>query len=397
MPTAPSSSRWTALAVLTLARTAMGFQFQSVGAVSPLLVERLHISNADLGWLIGLFSLPGIVVSLPGGFLGDRFGDRRVVLAGLGLMTVGSAVMGVAESFAVAAAGRVISATGANVLNVLLTKMVADWFAGGEIVWALAILINAWPVGIGIALFTLPTIAAVWGLSGVFHVAAGTAALGALGIAFLYASPPRASRSPTTIGLTVLSRREVWLVGLASVPWMIYNVGFAVMLGFVPSLLVRGGLSVREAGLLLGVSTLLFIASVLAGGAAAQWLARPEVVVSAGLLTFTLGLAVLPYAPPWPTLLAVGLLGGLPAGSLVSAPTGVLRAESRGAGMGLFYTAYYVGMTLLPPVAGWLQDTLGRSAALYFGATAILAALPAYLAFRAAQAAGAIADDSPSP
>lgn len=50
-----SGSRWVALAVLTFARTAMGFQFQSVGAVSPLLMERLHIGNTELGWLIGIF------------------------------------------------------------------------------------------------------------------------------------------------------------------------------------------------------------------------------------------------------------------------------------------------------------------------------------------------------
>ena len=387
--TAPTSNRWTALAVLTFARTAMGFQFQSVGAVSPLLVERLHISNADLGWLIGLFSLPGIVVALPGGLLGDRFGDRRVVLMGLSLMTVGSAVMGVAEGYSAVVVGRVISAAGAIVLNVLLTKMLADWFTGGEIVWAMAIMMNAWPVGIGIALFTLPSIAAKWGLPGAFHVAAGAAAVGALGIVCLYNSPPRTSRSPTALGLAALSRREIWLVAVAALPWMIFNVGFAVTLGFVPSLLVRAGLSMQEAGLLLGVTNLLFIVSVLAGGAAAQWLARPGAVVLAGLLAYAVGLAVLPFAPPWPTLLAVGLLGGLPTGTLVSAPTGVLRPESRGAGMGLFYTVYYIGMTLLPPVAGRLQDALGGSAAVYFAVVAISATLPCYLTFRTIQAAAA--------
>src|SRR5215813_4683762 len=210
--TAPTSNRWTALAVLTFARTAMGFQFQSVGAVSPLLVERLHISNADLGWLIGLFSLPGIVVALPGGLLGDRFGDRRVVLMGLSLMTVGSAVMGVAEGYSAVVVGRVISAAGAIVLDVLLTRMLAEWCTGGEIVWAMAIMMNAWPVGIGIALFTLPSIAAEWGLAGAFHVAAGAAAVGALGIVCLYNSPPRTSRPPTALGLAALSRREIWLV-----------------------------------------------------------------------------------------------------------------------------------------------------------------------------------------
>jgi MFS family permease len=43
---------------------------------------------------------------------------------------------------------------------------------------------------------------------------------------------------------------------------------------------------------------------------------------------------------------------------------------------------YYLGMALLPPVAGRLQDALGRSAAVYFAAGAMLATLPCYLAFR---------------
>ena len=384
---APEGNRWTALAVLTVARTAMGFQFQSVGAVSPLLIERLHLSNAELGWLVGLFSLPGIFLSLPGGLLGARFGDRRIVLTGLGLMAVGSVVMGGAESYATIVLGRLVTAVGAILLNVLLTKMVTDWFAGGEIIWAMTILINAWPVGISLALLALPAIANAWGMAAVFHVSAGAAVLSALGIALAYRPRPSAASGRRTLGLSELSRGEIGLVGVASVPWMLYNVGFAVMLGFLPSLLVRSGLSLEAAGLLLGINTLLFIGSVLLGGASAQWLARPELVVAAGVLTYAVGLAVLPYAPPWPTLLGLGVLAGLPAGSLAAAPALVLRPESRSAGMGLFYTMYYVGMALLPPVAGRLQDTLGRSAAVYFAAAAILATLPCYLGFRALSAA----------
>ena len=37
--------RWLILAVLTFARTAMGFQFQSVAASSPLLIDQFHLTD----------------------------------------------------------------------------------------------------------------------------------------------------------------------------------------------------------------------------------------------------------------------------------------------------------------------------------------------------------------
>ena len=65
---------WAALAVLTAARTSLGFQFQSLASVSPVVVADLSLSYADLGALIGLYFLPGVVIALPGGVLGQRFG-----------------------------------------------------------------------------------------------------------------------------------------------------------------------------------------------------------------------------------------------------------------------------------------------------------------------------------
>ena len=63
-------TRIQALAVLTAARTSLGFQFQSVASVSPMLVEELGLTGADLGTLIGLYFLPGLALALPGGALG---------------------------------------------------------------------------------------------------------------------------------------------------------------------------------------------------------------------------------------------------------------------------------------------------------------------------------------
>ena len=47
-------SRWIALALIFITRTSMGFQFQSIGSVGPLLVDELGLTYAQLGTQIGL-------------------------------------------------------------------------------------------------------------------------------------------------------------------------------------------------------------------------------------------------------------------------------------------------------------------------------------------------------
>jgi hypothetical protein len=59
-------NRWGVLALVVVARTARGFQFQSIAAVGSFLVEDLGLSYAQLGTLIGLYLLTGAFISLPG-------------------------------------------------------------------------------------------------------------------------------------------------------------------------------------------------------------------------------------------------------------------------------------------------------------------------------------------
>ncbi len=69
-------NRWKILAVIVVARIAVGFQFQSIASVSPLLIEDMGLDYGQLGTLIGVYNLPGLVISIPGGYLVSRIGDR---------------------------------------------------------------------------------------------------------------------------------------------------------------------------------------------------------------------------------------------------------------------------------------------------------------------------------
>ena len=94
-------NRWFVLAVLFTVRLTMAFQFQSVAAVAPLLGHAFGVSLADIGILIGLYFAPGVALALPGGAIGQRFGDKRTVVAALLLMLIGGLAMALSSSWSV--------------------------------------------------------------------------------------------------------------------------------------------------------------------------------------------------------------------------------------------------------------------------------------------------------
>src|SRR5499433_2268754 len=93
--------RWLILAVLFMARTAMGFQFQAVAALSSFVVADLKIDYTGLGLLIGLYLLPGVAIAYPGGLLGQYFGDKRIAILGMALMVAGGLATAITDDFAV--------------------------------------------------------------------------------------------------------------------------------------------------------------------------------------------------------------------------------------------------------------------------------------------------------
>ena len=113
-------NRWFMLVLLFFVRTVTGIQYQSVASTSSFMMDDLMIDYARLGFLIGLYQLPGIVLALPSGLLGKRFDDRRLGAAALGLMAVGGLTMGVGDSYTWMVIGRSLSGVGAVLLNVLL-------------------------------------------------------------------------------------------------------------------------------------------------------------------------------------------------------------------------------------------------------------------------------------
>lgn len=377
-------NRWVILLVLFLARTAMGFQFQSLASVSPLLVADLALDLTLFGTLVGAWMLPGIVAAIPGGLLGRRFGDKRVVLFGLLLMVAGAAATATAGQYWMALIGRIVSGTGAVLLNVLLAKMVADWFSDDNLATAMGLLVVSWPVGIGLALAILGPLSAATSWSLALQTAAWVCGAALVLVALLYRDPRAQAATPQTPRSTgKLSAREVGFASLAGAVWTLYNVSYIIVVSFAPLLLADRGLPAADAALVSSAATWPLIVSVPLGGVLADRTGRGGPIMYLCFITMA---ACIPFAVIAPSplfmLAVIGLVMGPAAGIIMAMPARVLRPEARNLGMGIYYTWYYVGMALLPGVAGWSQDATGISSApLAFASLLLVGAIACTLLF----------------
>lgn len=356
--------RWLMLAVLFLARTTMALQFQTVASTGPFLLDALGIDFASLGVLIGLYMLPGVVIALPGGLFGQRFGAKRVVLAGLVLMALGAAMMAVSSSFAAASAGRLIAGTGAVLLNVMCTKMIADWFAGREIVTAMALLVTSWPFGLAVGLVAFGPLAAAGGWRAVMHLSAFVSVVAMVLIVFAYRDPPHAPAPSAARFRLDLNGREWLLVGIAAAIWGFYNVGYIVLISFTPELFTAWGYALVDASWIVSLIGWVLIPSIPLAGYVVERFGRPNLFMAGGFAGAALAALAMPFVDfPLVAFGVIALAIGAPAGMIMALPAQALRAESRAVGMGFFFTCYYAALALLPGGAGLARDLSGSPAA----------------------------------
>jgi MFS family permease len=376
------TNRWSVLALLFLVRTSLGFQFQSVPALAPTLMSELALGVADIGLLIGLYNAPGILLAIPGGAIGQWVGDKRTVLAGLLLMMGGQLVMAFVPELWAQIAGRLVTGIGGTLLNVLMAKMVADWFAGREISTAMGLFMNSFPFGIALALVTLPAIAEAGGLVAASLTVAGLNIAAFLALALLYRPPATAPGTPGG-GSMWPGAHATLAVLLAGLIWGLYNGGFSTVVGFGPLMLTERGLSSIAASSLTSIVIWSVVAAQPIGGVLADRSGRPYLFLVVSLLAFA---AALVLAVRTEQLLiafvALGVLSGIPVGTIMSMPSRILAPEARAVGMGLFYTATYTLHFVSPWVIGHVAEADGNVQVTFdCGAIAVVLSCLALAAF----------------
>lgn len=370
--------RWAMLAASTIAQAAAAVAMHGPAFLIPVLHDRQGLSLAEAG-LVASAPMVGVMLTLVAwGAVADRHGERRALLAGLGLTTVaGAAAMTVHGPWALGVA-LLVAGAAAAAANSASGRVVVGWFPAHRRGLAMGVRQMAQPLGVGLAALTMASLADRHGLVAALAVPTLAAAVAVVLVAGVVLDPPRPERSAATDSGPGPYRADRFLVRVHGVSMLLVVPQFVVWTYALAWLVTDRHWSAAAAGVVVAVAQLL--------GAAGR--------IGAGQLSDMVGSRMRPLR--WVavaavvTMLALGLAAGLQVGLAVALM--VLASAVTVADNGLAFTAvaeragpHWTGRALgaqntgqflvaaaVPPAAGLLITTSGYAAA-FAGAAAFAA------------------------
>ncbi len=382
------------MTVLTVAYGMGAFGMLGASPLTPSLVDGFALSRLDVAFIVPSVYVGGLLFSLPGGHLADRWGVRPTLLGALAVGGAGLLIAAVAPRFALFLVGLVIAGSGWSVVNPVLGKAIVDIFPVTERGIAMGIKQMGLTLGGVLAALVLPPIAARWSWR------AGVAACAvAVTLPVVAAWRPLASMALPTAARAAATPSWSW----TRRPALLIVFGAGVVLGMVQSAVLAYlplfsvqalGFSHVGAGVLIAASQAGGAVARLALGAASdRWSSgrRPPWLVFTSALAAAIFLvyAWVPTAAPlWAGALAfaagVGAYGWVGIYFVISAEAG--GATESGLLSGVSFAAIVVGLLTGAPVFGiilQLSDSYGA-------AWTTFALLSALVAITVAAFAGAI-------
>lgn len=356
-------------AILTVAIAAIALETSLLGLIAPLLPEierRTGAGDAALGLALAAYAMPILVASIPTGHLADRIGRRPLLLGGLALTGLGSAMIAFTHSLDLLLVGRAVQGLGSTASWVSALALVSDLARPGRkgeaIGFALAANSGgavAGPalggiVGGGVA-FEAPFLA----------VTAIAAAMIVAGIAVLpkkapNESPMRSSKGGTMAALlrpVVLAPALVTIAGAA----FLGMVDFTVPL----DLNRRLGTTATAIGLIFALAAVVdAIASPIAGKAGDRRGRRPVVLVGAAVIALS-GAFLAVAGTLAGTAAALVVFGvGQSIGFAAAVPwlDETFGELDRGLAYGGLNLVFAIGYTIGPLLGGWLLGSASADA-----------------------------------
>ena len=338
-----------------------------VGKIPPALPElrqAFGLSLLQASYLISALQMASVTMGIVGGMMADRLGPKRVMIAGLGLLTLGSLVSTLVGNAWLLLLLRLVESVG-FMLTVLPGPSLLRRSLGSAMSRWLGIWGSYMPSGMALAMICSPPLLSLGGWHLPWSLAAAASALVLLAVLLSVQADP--ARSSAQAGVVQLIRMTVsspgpWLLALA---FGCYAAQWMSVFAFLPTIYSEAGIAMSRAGPLSAFAVAVNIIGNLLGGFAVQRrIPVPAVMVFAALtmasmswLAFGSGAS---FEWRYGAVVVLSLISGMIPGSLFS--TAPKLAPDPGAistTVGLMQQGSSAGQVIAPPLIAALATATG--------------------------------------
>ncbi len=365
----PRAPHW-APAVIILAGVSAALHVAKLPPAIAALQAALSISLLQAGFLLSLVQLAGMSAGVAFGALADALGFRRSMLFGLLLLSLASAVGGIARDVTALLLLRAVEGFGFLLVVLPAPGLIRRLVAPERLHRMLGLWGTYMPLGAALALLAGPVWIGAFGWRSWWWLLAAVSLAMALWLARAVPATPAGAAAPPMPWLQRLRRtlaaRGPWLVAMT---FAVYAGQWLAVIGFLPAIYLQAGVSGAATGMLTALAAAVNMGGNVASGRLLQAGARPTRLLNIGFCS--MGLAALaafaevdgwalPAALRYVAVLVFSLVGGLIPATLFALAVRLAPSEqtlSTSVGWMQQWSAF--GQFCGPPLVAWVASRSG--------------------------------------
>jgi sugar phosphate permease len=366
------TNRWAVLALIMAAQTMANVGPLGIPSIAPLIRDDLQLSVTQAGSFLSTYYIGPALMSLPAGWLADRWGVRGAMILGQVLIAAGLGAAAAAPSYSFIVLILILAGAGYGVLNPTTTKAGMAWFPPRQRATVVGLKQVGLPFGGAVGAFVMPPLAIAFGWRAAVGVSAAVVGALALLTWLLYRDLPEPNpaggieTAPRADFRAVMGNRDLWLVGVST---LLFAGVQTVFLAFLV-------LYLHETVHLEVVTAAKYLVAAQCSGAAGRigfgllsdrlFGGRRRIVLAiAGVGSIACALALsttTPAAGPWllvPLAICIGVFGVGWNGVQHTLMAELAGTRAAGTAVGLGLAISSLGVTVCPPVFGLVVERLG--------------------------------------